>query len=80
MAERIEKIIDSLSEVQQDPTVPKNVRDKIADIINTLRKDGELSIKIHKVLNELDEIAGDINLQPYTRTLVWNIVSELEKI
>lgn len=76
----MEKILNSLSEIQKDPTVPKNVRDKMDKIIETLKKDGEISIKVHKVLNELDEIAADINLQPYTRTLIWNIGAELEKI
>lgn len=76
----MEKILNSLSEVQKDSTVPKNVRDKMNEIIETLKKEGEISIKVHKVLNELDEIAADINLQPYTRTLIWNIGAELEKI
>jgi len=76
----MEKILNSLSEIQKDPTVPKNVRDKMNKIIETLKKGGEISIKVHRVLNELDEIAADINLQPYTRTLIWNIGAELEKI
>jgi len=78
--ENMEKIINLLSGIQKDSTVPKNVRDKIDKIIDTLQKDGEISLKIHKVLNELDEIAADINLQPYTRTLIWNIGAELEKL
>ncbi len=78
--EKMERIIKLLSEIEQDQSVPKNVRDKIEGIIAILKKEGELSIKVHKVLNELDEIAADTNLQPYTRTLIWNIGAELEKI
>jgi len=37
-------------------------------------------IRINKALHELEEIADDINLQPFTRTQLWNIVSILEKI
>jgi len=40
----------------------------------------DLSIRINKALNELDEIADDTNIQSYTRTQIWNIVSLLEKI
>lgn len=83
MAEQISEVdtvVNILSEIQSDVTVPRNVRTKIEDIINTLKEDTELSIKINKVLNGLDEIANDFNLQPYTRTQIWNIMSTLEKL
>ncbi len=80
VTEKMKNIISLLTEINNDATVPKNVRDKIIGIIQTLKKEEELSMKIHKVLNELDEIAEDINLQPYTRTLVWNVASELERL
>jgi len=80
MAENIINIINLLAEVQNDSSVPKNVKSKISVIISTLEDKGDLSIKINKVLNELDDISADINLQQYTRTLVWNIASELENI
>lgn len=83
MAEQISEVdivINSLNEVKEDATVPRNVRTKIEAIMDTLKEDTELSIKINKALNELDEIASDINLQAYTRTQIWNIMSVLEKL
>ena len=47
MAEQISEMdnaINSLNEIQADATVPKNVRTKIEEIINTLKEDTELSI------------------------------------
>ena len=82
MAEQIrevDSVINSLNEIQADSTVPRNVRTKIENIINTL-KEGTESIRVSKALNELDEIAGDINLQAYTRTQIWNVMSVLEKL
>ena len=76
----IDAIVNSLNEIQEDATVPRNVRTQILAIVNTLKADTELSIKINKALNELDEIADDVNLQPYTRTQIWNIMSMLEKL
>lgn len=76
----IENVIEILNELYEDSTVPKNVRTKIQEIINSLKGDTQLSIKVNKALNELDEIASDVNLQPYTRTQMWNIISILEKI
>ena len=82
MAEQIrevDSVINSLNEIQADSTVPRNVRTKIEAIVNTLKDDTELSIKVNKALNELDELANDVNLQSYTRTQIWNIMSVLEK-
>ena len=76
----IENIIETLDSLQEDVSVPKNVRTKIQDILNNLKEDTSISIKINKALNDMDEIASDVNLQPYTRTQIWNIVSALEKI
>ncbi|MEK6983741.1 MAG: UPF0147 family protein [Nanoarchaeota archaeon] len=72
-------VITNLNEIRGDGSVPRNVRMKIDLILNTLREDTELPIKVNKALNDLDELSNDINLQPYTRTLIWNIMSELEK-
>ena len=76
----IDEVIETLTELEGDVTVPRNVRLKIQNIITNLKEDIEISIKISKALNDLDEIADDVNLQPYTRTQIWNVVSILEKI
>ena len=77
----MEEILDSLDEIKGDSTVPKNVKNKIDEIITTLkRKDLEISLKVDKVQQELDDISSDSNLQTFTRTQLWNIVSMLETL
>ena len=83
MAEQISEVdtaINSLSEIKEDITVPRNVRIKIELIIGTLSDAAELSIKVNKALNGLDELSSDVNIQSYTRTQIWNIMSVLEKL
>ena len=83
MAEQISEvatIVISLNEIQDDGTVPRNVRTHIQGIISTLKNETELSIKVNKALNTLGEIANDVNLQSYTRAQIWNIMSILEKL
>ncbi|MBI2558622.1 UPF0147 family protein [Candidatus Woesearchaeota archaeon] len=83
MAEQISEVgtaISRLNEIHGDVAVPRNVRTKIELIIGTLRDGGELPIKVNKALNGLDEISSDVNLQPYTRTQIWNIMSVLERL
>ena len=78
---QLKEIIEILEELEEDMTVPRNVKDKIKTTIEILKeKTEDLKISINKALHELDEIADDANLQPYTRTQIWNIVSLLEKI
>ena len=76
----VDIIISSLSEVQDDSTVPRNVRLQVQGIVVSLKDATEMSIKVNKALNKLDEISGDVNLQAYTRTQIWNIMSVLEKL
>lgn len=73
-------VLSGLSELQEDATVPRNVRNQIQVIINNIKAEIEPSIKVSKALNDLDEISNDVNLQSYTRTQIWNIMSTLEKI
>jgi len=83
MAEQISDVdaaVNKLNEIHEDPAVPKNVRLQIHGIINTLKEDIELSIKVNKALNELGGISNDVNLQAYTRTQIWDIMSSLEKL
>ena len=78
---RIVSIIDSLLEVGQDTAVPKNIKEKLKQIVKELKNNKEeLSIRKDKALSELDEVVQDTNLQPYTRTQLWNIVSALEML
>ena len=77
----VESIIETISELKEDSTVPKNVKEKVHQILATLKDEkAEISMRVDKALQMLDEIAEDYNLQSYTRTQLWNIVSMLEKI
>ena len=83
MAEQIsdvQTVVNSLNEIQEDASVPRNVRTQVQEVISTLKDDTEVSIKVNKALNKLDEIASDVNLQAYTRTQIWNVMSVLEKL
>jgi len=76
----IESIEPVLNELKEDAAVPKNVKLKIEKVIGILKKNSEVTIKVSKALNELEEVADDVNLESYTRTQVWNVISALEKV
>ncbi|AJF61151.1 TPA: hypothetical protein HA239_05165 [Candidatus Woesearchaeota archaeon] len=76
----LEEITEILQELLDDTTVPKNVKTKIQQIIDSLNQKTELSLRVNKALSLLDEISDDNNIQPYTRTQIWNVASILESI
>ncbi len=76
----VESIEPALNELKEDASVPKNVKIKIEKVIGILRKNSEVTIKVSKALNELEEVADDVNLESYTRTQIWSVISALEKI
>ena len=78
--EIIQQITDALKELRDDATVPRNVKLKLQNTITILEKQVDVSLRVDRAHQELDEIADDVNLQPYTRTQIWSIVSMLEKI
>jgi uncharacterized protein len=78
--EQIQGIIEVLEDLCEDSSVPKNVKKKFQEIIDSLKNPNEMMIKVNKTLHDLDEIADDTNLQPYIRTQIWNIASMLEKV
>lgn len=82
MDERVQNIVEALQELTSDNTVPRNIKSKIDGIITILKENNgeDMSIKVNKALSELDDISDDTNMQAYTRTQIWNIVSMLEMI
>ena len=76
----LQQVIFALKELEQDISTPKNVKMKIASTIRLLNENAEISIKVSKALHELEDIAEDTNVQSYTRTQIFNIVSLLEVV
>lgn len=77
----LDNVLSALEELQHDSTVPRNIKNKIDAIIAILNDESaDISIRISKVHQELEEIAEDVNMQTYTRTQIWNVVSLLEMV
>ncbi|MFH1505405.1 MAG: UPF0147 family protein [archaeon] len=75
-----QEVMEALSELEKDALVPKNVKSKINEMLKFLADGGDKSMKINKLLHELEDISCDVNLQPFIRTQFWNISSMLEAI
>ena len=74
------QVIEALKELMEDNTVPRNIKAKFECMISHLNDDSECSIKVSRAIHEIEEITEDVNLQSYTRTQIFNVVSLLEMI
>lgn len=80
MDDLFQEILEGLSLIESDASVPRNVRMKVKNAIVILRNDQEanLDIKIDKSLEELGSVAEDPNIPQHTRMQIWSVVSQLE--
>ncbi|MBU0472476.1 MAG: UPF0147 family protein [Nanoarchaeota archaeon] len=76
----LKEVIDALNELCEDPSLPKNIRHKIINMIKELKGDCDNSLKVNKCLAELDDISSDINIPTFIRTQIWGVASMLEKL
>jgi len=73
--EIISKLLD---EINDDRTVPRNIRNMVQEAKDNLNGKQELAVRINAAISLLDEVSNDTNIPTYTRTQIWNIVSMLE--
>lgn len=77
--EPLQQALAILSDLEDDSTLPKNVRATISSIIATLSDEStDLSIRIDKAMQDIEQISSDINIQPYSRTMLYQVTSNLE--
>ncbi|HLC55185.1 MAG TPA: UPF0147 family protein [Candidatus Nanoarchaeia archaeon] len=78
----IQDAIDILNQIEQDDTVPKNIRYKVKEA-SALLQDGDgkvQQVKVDRIIQELDDLGNDPNLPVYTRTQIWGVISSLESV
>lgn len=64
-----------------DDVVPRNIRRSAENVKSILTNEGVAeAIKAASAISILDEISNDPNIPLHTRTLIWNVASQLETI
>ena len=70
-----------LQHITEDTSVPRNIRRAAEESKNILLKeDEEATIRASNVISILDEISNDPTIPIHARTLIWNVLSELESV
>ena len=78
----VKDVIETVNEIMEDPSLPKNIKSNLECIINVLKdsKPNDIKLKADKCIHDLDDISSDVNLQPFVRTQLWSVVSMLEAL
>ena len=76
---KLKQILDVLDQLAEDTSVPRNIRRGATDAKGRLLQTNEaMDVKAASATSILDELANDPNIPLHGRTLIWNIISQLE--
>ena len=77
----VHRIFESLAELANDASVPRNIRRGAQSARDALSKPRvALDVRIASAVYVLDDLANDPNLPTHGRTAIWSIISNLESI
>ncbi|MDE1828128.1 MAG: UPF0147 family protein [Candidatus Micrarchaeota archaeon] len=78
--ETIAQVKQQIDMLLGDNSVPRNVKGALEEAKKAL--DGKVSYaeRASGATYKIDEVSNDINLPPYARTVIWNLLSLLESI
>lgn len=78
---RLNQVMDVLDQLAEDTSVPRNIRRGATQAKDILLNESEaLDVRTASAVFILDELANDPNIPLHGRTLIWNIISQLETI
>jgi uncharacterized protein (UPF0147 family) len=78
---KLKQIIEVLDQLAEDTSVPRNIRRGATEAKDRiLQKNEALDVRAASAIFILDELANDPNIPLHGRTLIWNIISQLETV
>lgn len=80
MEDKLNQIIDILSTLVEDTTIPKNIRKALSDAKDRLVGSDDVNVKVSAAVYLIESISEDINMPPHARTQIWAVISMLESI
>ncbi|MFW6041000.1 MAG: UPF0147 family protein [Thermoplasmatota archaeon] len=79
--EELERVCSMLDEITEDTSIPRNIRNGATECREMLlESDDDLDVRIASSVFKLEEMADDANIPLHGRTLIWNVISQLESI
>lgn len=77
----LDDVITKVDETLQNYSIPKRVKNTLKHVSEELKKENlDFAVKITTAIYEIEEVANDINLPMHAKTMLWDIISDLEAI
>jgi hypothetical protein len=78
---KLRQIIEVLDQLAEDTSVPRNIRRGATEAKERIMQNNEaFDVRAASAIFILDELANDPNIPLHGRTLIWNIISQLETV
>jgi hypothetical protein len=79
--EKVKQVLDIVTKISEDTTVPRNIRRKAAEAKSILLREGEDPVvRAASARMALEEVSEDPNMPVHARTQLWGALSLLETI
>ncbi|RME30747.1 hypothetical protein D6789_04715 [Candidatus Woesearchaeota archaeon] len=76
----LNEVSEAMRMLINEQDIPRNVRDKMQQMIAEIKAGGDQRILADKLLMQLEDLQSDINLPSYVRTHIWSLSSMLENL
>ena len=81
LSPELQQLLDSLGELAEDLSVPRNVRRGAQAAKSEIERPRvALDVRLASAVHVLDELANDPNLPTHGRTAIWSMISRLESL
>ncbi len=77
----VDNIFTKIEDVMDDYSMPKRVKAALTQIKTDLGKDNSRKdVVVTTAIYTLDEITNDVNINMHAKTVIWDIISDLESL
>jgi len=77
----LDEVIQEMDETLSDPSTPARIKRALEKISTDLKeKNPDTAIKVTTAIYELEEVVDDINIPMHSKTMLWDLISDLESI
>ncbi len=80
MIDKTKQVADALDMLAEDTSIPRNIRKGATDAKSKLMGKDPMDVRATGAMTILDDLANDPNIPMHGRTLIYNIMSQLEII
>jgi uncharacterized protein len=78
----IKQISDYLGELSDDTSVPRNIRRGAQEAASQwlMNRSKAVDVRVFSAIKILDDLADDPNIPMHARTMIYNIITQLEMV